>query len=180
MIQRASAVADQAEYLLPGEETNAVIFRAVTWLEETERRLAALGVLSPNEDADDISTADLQFILLPFRIAQLQSVINSPQDPSARIAALELATERYSAFLATCDRYHLLGESEAAVRHESPWQDASSYPSSPPAMPSSCILRSLSDPQVSPCTLFTFDADNSQLRLPFPEMHLQAGGGRPS
>ena len=50
-------------------------------------RSAAL--FSANEEADDIKTCDLPYLLLPYHIAQLQANINTPGDPSGRAAAVE-------------------------------------------------------------------------------------------
>eukprot|EP00873_Tetraselmis_striata_P025439 jgi/Tetstr1/445703/TSEL_003502.t1 len=110
VFRRASALANQAESLPPGPDTNAQLRRGAAWLRHASGRVASLALFSANEGAEDIPTSDLKYLLTPFHTAELLAAISSPADPAERAAAVEEATAAYAAFLTGCDRYDLLGE----------------------------------------------------------------------
>lgn len=56
--------------------------------------VSSLGLFSPNEEADDISTADLKYLLTPFFLAELQAETDE-RDPALRKARLQAAHASY-------------------------------------------------------------------------------------
>ena len=61
---------------------------AIRWLQSASQRVASLGLFSPNEQADDIATADLKYLLVPYLLGEAQSR-NSTRDRIARMQHLE-------------------------------------------------------------------------------------------
>lgn len=78
-----------------------------------------LSLFSPNETLEDINTADLQYLLLHYRLAELVLRIN---DFSHRKAHLQRAQEHYASYLKQLDSYDMLSKSDAALLEQ--YQDA--------------------------------------------------------
>lgn len=70
-----------------------------------------ISLFSPNETLEDIASADLQYLLLSYRIAELCLRVNG-QD---RKAKLQESQTRYERFLKLLDNYDMLGKSDAAL-----------------------------------------------------------------
>ncbi len=91
-----------------------------------------ISLFSPNETLEDINTADLQYLLLSYRIAELILRINNFTE---RKASLQRASESYERFLKQLDTYDMLAKSDAALLEQ--YQDApttfSTAPTSDPA-----------------------------------------------
>lgn len=68
----------------------------------------SLGLFSPNEEADDIATRDLKYLLLPFYRGELAAA-SRVSDPEARADALLAAASYHRAFLHSVRAYGLLG-----------------------------------------------------------------------
>jgi immunoglobulin-binding protein 1 len=64
-------------------------------------RVGQLRLFSPNEELDDISTADLKFLLTPYLLAE---VLGVTRDMSERVQALRQALIFWRAFAADCQR----------------------------------------------------------------------------
>eukprot|EP00428_Durinskia_dybowskii_P019387 CAMPEP_0170208582 /NCGR_PEP_ID=MMETSP0116_2-20130129/3877_1 /TAXON_ID=400756 /ORGANISM="Durinskia baltica, Strain CSIRO CS-38" /LENGTH=380 /DNA_ID=CAMNT_0010459057 /DNA_START=57 /DNA_END=1199 /DNA_ORIENTATION=- len=64
-------------------------------------RVAQLRLFSPNEELDDISTADLKFLLVPYLLAE---VLGATRDTNERLQALRQALVFWRAFAADCQR----------------------------------------------------------------------------
>jgi hypothetical protein len=65
-------------------------------------------LFSPNETLEDITSSDLQYLLINFHIAELTQRISHPQ----RTAILQRARDAYEKFLALLDSYGVLGKSD--------------------------------------------------------------------
>ena len=76
---------------------------------ECRRRVDQLALFSSNESVEDISTAHLPYLLLPFREAELRLKLPTAQPgPTERRAVLRDAREAYERFLHLLDGYGLL------------------------------------------------------------------------
>jgi immunoglobulin-binding protein 1 len=71
-----------------------------------------VSLFSPNESLDDISTADLQYLLLHYQIAELVMRMN---DMKNRRANIQRAQRCYERFLKQLDNYDVLSRSDAAL-----------------------------------------------------------------
>mmetsp|Transcript_19684 Transcript_19684/g.54663 ORF Transcript_19684/g.54663 Transcript_19684/m.54663 type:complete len:350 (-) Transcript_19684:80-1129(-) len=118
LYERASSISSQAESLAGGKGANSKLQEAVSWLEAASRRIDGLGMFSTNETAEDIATGDLKYLLLSYYKGELHANMNFPADPGSRTEAVLAAVASYSAFLGTCDRCELLGESKASLEQE--------------------------------------------------------------
>jgi len=116
---KASAIQDHDEYRLAHEFYDA--YKAYTDLTKAEgssveqedlqalinklkaiaHRVMQLRLFSPNEELDDVSTADLKFLLLPFLLAEVTA---ATRDMSARLEALRQAIVYWRAFGHDCER----------------------------------------------------------------------------
>ncbi|CAK7226840.1 Type 2A phosphatase-associated protein 42 [Sporothrix curviconia] len=76
---------------------------------ECGRRVDQLALFSSNESVEDISTGHLPYLLLPYRVAELQLKLPTAQPgPTERRAVLQDAREAYERFLHHLDGYGLL------------------------------------------------------------------------
>ncbi|OAA62581.1 tor signaling pathway regulator [Niveomyces insectorum RCEF 264] len=107
--------------VLPAGATDpaAAAASALAAYEHCAARAAALALFSPNESADDIATAHLPYLLLPFRIAELVQRLPATQpgdqrggggggpfggfDPAVRRGLLRRARDAYERFLHQLD-----------------------------------------------------------------------------
>ncbi|KAK0259643.1 Type 2A phosphatase-associated protein 42 [Friedmanniomyces endolithicus] len=78
-----------------------------------------VALFSPNESLEDIATADLQFLLLNYHIAELILRINGQQH---RKANLQRAQQTYERYLKQLDQYDILGKDDAALLEQ--YQDS--------------------------------------------------------
>ena len=67
-------------------------------------RASAVGIFSSNEEVDDIATADLKYLLLPYMQGFLLSDTRETQ-PQKRLAALEDATFHLTRYSHPCTRW---------------------------------------------------------------------------
>jgi hypothetical protein len=76
------------------------------------RGVEAAALFSANEDAEDVSTGDLPYLLAPFFLAELLSEDSAADYPGKldRLTALREAGRLYSAFLQRCKQYGALGQ----------------------------------------------------------------------
>jgi hypothetical protein len=74
---------------------------AIRWLQQATRMVASLALFSRNEQAEDIATADLKYLLVPYLLGEAQSR-DSTQDRDLRMQRLQGA----AASLARCDCLH--------------------------------------------------------------------------
>ncbi|CAK7215311.1 Type 2A phosphatase-associated protein 42 [Sporothrix eucalyptigena] len=88
-----------------GEAVN----EALATYAECGRRVDQLALFSTNESVEDISTAHLPYLLVPFRIAELSLKLPTAQPgPTERRAVLKQARDAYERFLHHLDGYGLL------------------------------------------------------------------------
>jgi immunoglobulin-binding protein 1 len=71
-----------------------------------------ISLFSPNETLEDINTADLQYLLLNYRLAELILRINNH---SQRRANLQNSQDRYHRYLKQLDSYDMLSKSDASL-----------------------------------------------------------------
>lgn len=64
---------------------------AIRWLQAAVAKASAVGIFSSNEEVDDIATADLKYLLLPYLQGYLLSGTHE-RDTHKRLASLEEAT----------------------------------------------------------------------------------------
>lgn len=76
--------------------------------------VSRLALFSPNESVDDLSTTDLPYLLVDYRLAELiqKTSLASPHD---RLRTLSHARDAYERFLHLLDSYELLGEKHAGL-----------------------------------------------------------------
>ena len=79
-----------------------------------------ISLFSPNESLEDIGTADLQYLLLDYRIAELVLRINTRE----RKANLQRSQQSYEQYLKQLDNYDMLSKNDAALLEQ--YQDAPS------------------------------------------------------
>lgn len=78
-------------------------------LEAARRAVDILGLFSPNEDEDDLSTDTLRYLLVPYYEAEVLAHF-APREPSDRWSTLVLVMKHYDSFVSRCSQYKLLGE----------------------------------------------------------------------
>jgi hypothetical protein len=91
------------------------IAAGVAVLRHAVAQVDRVGVFSTNETADDISTADLQYVLAPFYLSEVVSRTRTP-DPSSRLPIVTEAAENHELFLSMCETYELLPGGAAVAR----------------------------------------------------------------
>lgn len=64
--------------------------QALRWLQLSAHKVDTLGLFSPNEQAEDVATADLKYLLVPYLLAEAQSR-DSTQDKALHLQRLEEA-----------------------------------------------------------------------------------------
>lgn len=63
---------------------------AIRWLQSCSRMVASLSLFSSNEEAEDIATADLKYLLVPYLLGHFMS-LGGMQDVHKRMNTLEAA-----------------------------------------------------------------------------------------
>jgi len=87
------------------------VLSAIQLYEECMSIAARISLFSPNESLEDISTVDLQYLLLSFRLAELVLRINGRE----RRANLQRAQKSYERYLKQLDNYDMLEKSDATL-----------------------------------------------------------------
>lgn len=93
------------------EATQQLLYRSMKDLSVLQGRIDALGLFSPNETLDDISTRNLVYLSVPYVKAEIQNRIRT-LDPDERIASLGLVKEQFRQFVTTLDNYGIVGEED--------------------------------------------------------------------
>ncbi|CAK4031424.1 related to TAP42, component of the Tor signaling pathway [Lecanosticta acicola] len=78
-----------------------------------------ISLFSPNESLEDIGTADLEYLLLNYRVAELVLRINGQEQ---RKASLQRAQRSYEKYLKRLDSYDLLSKEDANLFEQ--WQES--------------------------------------------------------
>ena len=73
-------------------------------------RVQAAALFSANEDADDLATADMKYLLAPFYLAEVLSSCPTPEGAGQRAPLVEEALRCYTLFLDHCQQYGMLGK----------------------------------------------------------------------
>lgn len=87
------------------------LLSAIQLYEQCLNIVDRISLFSPNESIEDIGTADLQYLLLHYRIAELVLRINNRE----RKANLQRAQKSYERYLKQLDNYDLLSKSDARL-----------------------------------------------------------------
>ena len=77
---------------------------ALRWLQAAVARASAVGILSSNEEVDDVATADLKYMLLPYMQGHVLSDTRE-RDPHKRLAVLEEAGSHLLRYTRRLRRY---------------------------------------------------------------------------
>jgi hypothetical protein len=93
-----------------------ILNRAIRLYETSLEHISRLSLFSHNEQADDISTTDLPYLLTSYHLADLLSRQTPPvPSPTARKAILASSRQAYESFLHLLDTYNLLTASESRL-----------------------------------------------------------------
>lgn len=90
--------------------------RALQSLRLCQQMVEAQGLFSSNEEAEDIPTAHLKYLLLPASLGELLAGARA-RDPTERAAAVTAALAAFREMLLRCEQYGLLGEGGRASFH---------------------------------------------------------------
>ncbi|KAJ9517549.1 hypothetical protein QJQ45_024965 [Haematococcus lacustris] len=99
----------QDEVLAQAKQRPEMVAKAAAVCRQLVHAVEASALFSSNEDADDIATADLKYLLAPFYLAELLTSSPAPDGPSQRLQLVKDALHCYSAFLLRCHQYGTLG-----------------------------------------------------------------------
>ncbi|GIL42404.1 hypothetical protein Vafri_382 [Volvox africanus] len=113
LYSRCYAVYAQQDRLVASRDLD-LIDSAIALISHTHSVVESLGVFSSNEDRDDLATADIKYILVPFYLGSLLSAapvrIDGDMNASAtRLVAVNRAAAALGTFLQRCEQYDLLG-----------------------------------------------------------------------
>ncbi|KAI4380636.1 hypothetical protein MLD38_006804 [Melastoma candidum] len=85
-----------------------LVRKGVDALHRCEDMISKLGLFSPNESKDEISTVNLKYILVPFYLSELTEKISSGD----RIQILQSSQAKLKEFLSFCEAMELLSEED--------------------------------------------------------------------
>lgn len=88
------------------------LVQAIQLYEECLKIAEQISLFSPNESLEDIGTADLQYLLLNYRVAELILRINGQEQ---RKANLQRAQQSYEKYLKQLDNYDLLSKEDVKL-----------------------------------------------------------------
>ncbi|EFN57365.1 hypothetical protein CHLNCDRAFT_142745 [Chlorella variabilis] len=115
LFQRGRALLKQLEGLPASDAgTQQLVQRGGAVWRQAAAAADALALFSSNEELEDLATADIKYLLIPFYAAEALTHTHAA-DPRARIAALTSAAEQYRAFLHRCRQYGLLSPPATAM-----------------------------------------------------------------
>jgi immunoglobulin-binding protein 1 len=70
---KGAKVVEVTSSIAPGGSLDAQLAHGTAYLCAAAAMVESLGLFSPNEDKDDITTSSLKYLLIPFYLAQLES-----------------------------------------------------------------------------------------------------------
>ncbi|PRW58850.1 TOR signaling pathway regulator [Chlorella sorokiniana] len=115
LFRRARSIVKQLEAAPASDPaTQSLVARGSECLRAAAAAVDALALFSTNEDRDDLATADIKYLLIPFYQAEVASYTHAA-DPRVRLAALSSAVQHYRAFLHRCRQYGLLSPPAEAL-----------------------------------------------------------------
>ncbi|KAI7842410.1 hypothetical protein COHA_004049 [Chlorella ohadii] len=115
LFQRSRAIVRQLEAAPTSDPaTQRLVARGAECLRAAAAAVDALALFSANEDRDDLATADIKYLLIPFYQAEVAGYTHAA-DPRVRLAALSNAVQQYRAFLHCCRQYDLLSPPAEAL-----------------------------------------------------------------
>ncbi|KAI0009987.1 type 2A phosphatase-associated protein 42 [Xylariaceae sp. FL0662B] len=119
-LKSAFQTAEQKRVALEGTyEANSPTYRedlaqALRQYHECIKIIDKISLFSSNEGLEDLSTSDLPYLLVNYRIAELLQKVSAPS-PLERKAALNETREAYEKFLHLLDSYSILSSSESKL-----------------------------------------------------------------
>eukprot|EP00897_Mesotaenium_endlicherianum_P002760 jgi/Mesen1/2511/ME000016S01859 len=112
LFKRAQEIYDEAESLSVRDPKSVDRLRnGVRILQLCERHMATLGLFSPNEEIDDVATADLKYLLVPCMAGELQHCLPA-DDAEHRLSILQSAQRPLKAFVSQCEALGLMSAEE--------------------------------------------------------------------
>ncbi|CAK7324190.1 unnamed protein product [Dovyalis caffra] len=91
-----------------GSNDQELVNKGIEALEKCEEMISKLGLFSSNETKEDISTANLKYILVPFYLAELTEKLAQGD----RIQILKASQAKLKEFLSFCEAMELVPEEE--------------------------------------------------------------------
>ncbi|KAA8904652.1 TAP42-like protein [Sphaerosporella brunnea] len=112
------------------DEYQAKLCAAVSKYEQAKELVARASMFSLNESLEDLATADMRCLLIPFHLAELNMRLKSPDRKAVLLRSMEL----YKEFIAYCDAYDLVSKEErAAAENAGTGRPVSTLPTDPGA-----------------------------------------------
>eukprot|EP00245_Coleochaete_scutata_P009210 TRINITY_DN2978_c0_g1_i1.p1 TRINITY_DN2978_c0_g1~~TRINITY_DN2978_c0_g1_i1.p1 ORF type:complete len:426 (-),score=104.60 TRINITY_DN2978_c0_g1_i1:179-1456(-) len=109
LFKRGRSVANESESLASSDaEGQGKVVQACLLLEECTSRIETLGLFSSNEDKEDLSTANIKYLLVPYYLAELEQW----RTDGERRQHVQCARKQFSAFVRRCTQYGLLSEAD--------------------------------------------------------------------
>lgn len=91
------------------EEKGSVTQFAILMLLKVDKGLAVDGVISPNEEVDDINTSDLKYLLVPYYLGELLAAMPSIE---GRLKRLKQAVKYFKRYLDSCEITEIMTEAD--------------------------------------------------------------------
>lgn len=104
-----AAAFERAQALASGSGCAQSTPELLALLDHAQRCVEAAALFSRNEDAEDLATPVMRYLLLPFMKAEALHTRAPAREPATRRAQLAAALSCYSAFLQRAAQYGLLG-----------------------------------------------------------------------
>lgn len=90
------------------------IRRGVDLLRRCDDMVSNLGLFSSNETKDDVSTANLKYLLVPYYLGEMTEQVEQED----RIPVLKAAQDHLKEFISTCDALELVPENELELSRQ--------------------------------------------------------------
>ncbi|WOK99869.1 PP2A regulatory subunit TAP46 [Canna indica] len=91
-----------------------VLRKGIQALRRCDEMISKLGLFSSNETKDDVSTANLKYLLVPFYIAELTEKV-AEED---KIKVLKISQDHLKEFISICEALELVPEEELEASHQ--------------------------------------------------------------
>lgn len=111
LFNQVKLIHDNQDYITSKCRNNPeVLEKALATCRHTNATVESAGLFSSNDDAEDIPTAELKFLLVPYYLAELLGTCPAPEGPTQRLPLVTEAQAAYTTFLHRCSQYKLHGE----------------------------------------------------------------------
>ncbi|CAA7402510.1 unnamed protein product [Spirodela intermedia] len=105
LFERARKVHSLASESTVDQET---LTKGVEMLKLCDQMISTLGLFSANETKDDVSTANLKYLLVPFYLGELSEKV-ARED---RLQVLKISLDQFKEFISSCEALDLVPEEE--------------------------------------------------------------------